>query len=145
MPRTAQATLPVILLLLGSLGLCAAGQRTGTTTPPLLISSMQGRDLFAFYCAPCHGRDGKGGGPTAPALKVAPPDLTALARRSGGTFPARRVEAFVTGDEPLPSRAHGSKDMPMWGPIFRELDPNDRRARIRVSNIVTYVRNLQTK
>ena len=145
MSHTAKSTFTAILLLLGALGLCADGQRTGTSPPPLVISSMTGRDLFEFYCASCHGRDGKGGGPAAPALKIAPPDLTTMARRSGGTFPARRVEAFVTGDEPLASRAHGSTDMPVWGPIFRALDPNDRRARARLSNIVTHVESLQAK
>jgi mono/diheme cytochrome c family protein len=102
-------------------------------------------DLFAFYCASCHGRDGKGNGPTAPALNVKPPDLTTLAARNLGTFPKAWVESFVTGNrEPLPA-AHGSKDMPVWGPIFRALDPNDAANRVRIENIVGHIESIQAK
>jgi mono/diheme cytochrome c family protein len=37
------------------------------------IASIEGKDNFEAYCAVCHGRDGKGGGPAAPAMKVPPP------------------------------------------------------------------------
>ena len=134
-----------IILLVAALGLCASDQTTGVRNPSLVISSLYGGDLFQFYCASCHGRDGKGNGPAASSLKTQPPDLTLVARRSGGTFPTKRVEALVTGDEPLPTPAHGSKDMPVWGPIFRSLDPSDRRTRIRISNIVAYLESMQAK
>jgi mono/diheme cytochrome c family protein len=120
-----------------------AAQTTGRQNPPLVIASVYGRDLFEFYCASCHGRDGKGGGPVVPALKTAPPDLTTIAARSGGTFPAARVESFVTGDQVLP--AHGTREMPVWGPIFRALDPSDTMARIRIANTVSYVESIQVR
>ncbi len=91
----------------------SSGQTTGQRNPPLVISSMYGRDLFAFYCATCHGRDGRGGGPVVPALRVLPPDLTTIATRNGGPFPEAHVEAFVTGDHDRPIPAHGSKEMPV--------------------------------
>lgn len=34
-----------------------------------------GQRLFVIYCAPCHGREGKGDGPVSPKF-VPPPDLT---------------------------------------------------------------------
>lgn len=74
-------------------------QTTGPQKPSLVISSMYGRDLFEFYCASCHGRDGRGGGPVVPALRVVPPDLTTIATRNGGTFPEARVESFVIGNK----------------------------------------------
>jgi mono/diheme cytochrome c family protein len=43
-------------------------------------SPASGQEMFVNYCAACHGKDGKGDGPAAPALKVAPADLTALAQ-----------------------------------------------------------------
>jgi mono/diheme cytochrome c family protein len=98
----------------------------GQALPPLVIRSTAGQDLFAFYCATCHGRDGKGGGSVASALKVPPPDLTRLAQRHGGTFPRQQVEAFVTNGGSFLTPAHGSSDMPVWGPIFHALDPSDR-------------------
>jgi mono/diheme cytochrome c family protein len=130
-------------------GMAQAGapsaQTTGAQTPPLVIASMAGRDLFEFYCASCHGRSGRGDGPTAPALKTAMPDLTTLARRNAGTFPRPRVLAIVTHGSALPTPAHGSRDMPVWGPIFRALDPNDARTAVRISNIVDYVESLQVR
>jgi mono/diheme cytochrome c family protein len=123
----------------------AAGQqqRPGGM-PPLVIESMTGRELFTFYCASCHGRSAKGDGPTAAALKIAPPDLTLLARRAGGTYPRSSVEAFVTGTgRPVP--AHGSGEMPVWGPIFRSLDPSEPRTKVRITNIVDYLESIQVK
>ena len=74
-----------------AVGLCTAqgtlAQTTGPRIPPLVIRSLAGADLFAAYCATCHGKNGKGKGTVVPALKVAPPDLTLIARRNGGTFP----------------------------------------------------------
>jgi mono/diheme cytochrome c family protein len=122
-----------------------SGQTTGPKNPPLVISSMYGRDLFEFYCATCHGRDGKGAGPVTSALKAPPPDLTAIAARSGGTFPTGRVAAFITGEQDRMPPAHGSKDMPVWGPIFRALDPNDKLNRVRIENIVGYIESMQVK
>ncbi|MEP7306331.1 MAG: c-type cytochrome [Acidobacteriota bacterium] len=53
-----------------------------------------GRDTYRFYCASCHGPDGKGDGPIASALQTRPADLTRLAGRNAGTFPGPRVKTF---------------------------------------------------
>jgi mono/diheme cytochrome c family protein len=106
---------------------------------------MSGRDLFEFYCASCHGRDGKGKGPVAPALKTPPPDLTTIAQRSGGIFPRARVQSLVTGDGDRLAAAHGSKEMPVWGPIFRGLDASDAVNKVRIANIVGHVEAMQPK
>jgi mono/diheme cytochrome c family protein len=112
-------------------------------TPPLVISSLSGRDLFQFYCSSCHGREGKGDGPVAAQLKRQPPDLTTIALRNGGHFPSEAIERLVAGeDEPV--EAHGSREMPVWGPIFRSLEPHDRLTRIRIANTVTFVESLQS-
>ena len=92
----------------------------------------------------CHGREGKGDGPVASALNRRPPDLTTIARRNGGRFPTDRVERFVTGDRE-PTLAHGSADMPVWGPIFQALDPQDRMNRIRIENVVAFIESIQAK
>ena len=134
---------PAALIVAASLWPLASGQRTRPQNPALIIRSMAGRDLFEFYCASCHGRDGRGAGPAASALKTPPPDLTTLAHRNGGTFPKQRVQEFVTFDGATVTLAHGSKDMPVWGPIFRGLDPSDISNRIRIVNIVEYIASLQ--
>jgi mono/diheme cytochrome c family protein len=121
----------------------AGGQKTGVPTTPSVTDSMYGPDLYKMYCATCHGRDGKGAGPVAPALKVAPPDLTVLSRREHGVFPATKVETIITGDTAV--AAHGSKDMPTWGPIFRALDPSDARVTRRIRSLVAHVESIQQK
>jgi mono/diheme cytochrome c family protein len=111
--------------------------------PPLVGESMYGPDLFDLYCATCHGRDGKGAGPVAQSLKTPPSDLTLLARRNGGLFPRGRVKAAIAGGTATPS--HGSVDMPVWGPIFRGLDPSDARVEVRINNLVSHVASIQQK
>src|SRR5581483_10542527 len=92
-----------------------------------------GADLYFAYCSACHGRDGKGGGPVAKALKTPPPDLTLLARNNGGKFPRDQVELTVRGEGNR--SAHGSREMPVWGPFFLAMSnqsKNDAERRIRL-------------
>jgi mono/diheme cytochrome c family protein len=141
--RTFRATSLVAILVLAPLASIAAAQVTGPKTPALIIPSMYGQDLFSVYCASCHGRDGKGRGPVAPALTVSPPDLTLLTARHGGTFPRAFIESFVTGNRVPVVPAHGAKDMPVWGPIFLALDPNASANKVRIENIVGYIESIQ--
>ena len=113
-------------------------------TPPVLTDSLVGSDLFRAYCANCHGGDGKGQGPVASVLKVSPADLTTLARRHGGKYPAALVRDTLYGARvPSPSVAHGTTEMPLWGAIFRQLDTKESVAKVRVENLVTYVESIQ--
>jgi len=125
--------------------LTAAAQTT-PTAHSLTIKSLAGRDIFEFYCATCHGRDGKGHGPVAAALQGKVPDLTGLARERGGAFPRRHVESYVTNDDRArPGLAHGTSEMPVWGPLFRGLDPSDTLVRIRIASVVGYIESIQEK
>jgi len=47
-----------------------------------------GASTYQAICAPCHGTDGKGNGPLREALKVAPPDLTTLAKKMAVCCPS---------------------------------------------------------
>jgi mono/diheme cytochrome c family protein len=136
-------TRPFTVLALVAI-LFAAAPVPAQQRPPLLIESMTGRDLFQFYCATCHGQDARGAGPVAAVLKIPPADLTTIARRRGGRFPRAEVVGFVA-DGPATIPAHGSTAMPIWGPIFRALDPSDTRARIRIENLVSYLESIQAK
>jgi mono/diheme cytochrome c family protein len=120
----------------------AASQSTGPRLPPLASESTYGPDLYRFYCASCHGRDGKGAGPVAQSLKALPPDLTLLSRRQKGVFPRQEVEVIIRGPA-IPS--HGSDEMPVWGPIFRALDPSDARVSARIHSLVSYIETIQQK
>ena len=119
-------------------------QTTGPSNPPLVIQSMAGADLFAFYCPSCHGRDGGGDGAAAAALKTPPPDLRLLARHNGGTFPRQRVEIVLTNDSAVHAARLGS-EMPAWGPVFRGLDASDTLAAIRMAILVRFIETMQMK
>jgi mono/diheme cytochrome c family protein len=99
------------------------------------------RDSFEGYCAACHGRTAKGDGPIAPQLKTRPPDLTQLARRNGGSFPAGQVLAYLTGTGRT-LRAHGPTEMPVWGLVFRARE-SDGRAGERITGLVLYLSSIQ--
>jgi mono/diheme cytochrome c family protein len=109
--------------------------------PAVLAESLAGSDSFELYCAACHGEDGRGAGPVARALRTRPADLTTLARRNGGSFPAAQTRAFVTGTG-RELAAHGSTEMPVWGPMFRAFE-SDARTRERIDNLVAYIATLQ--
>jgi mono/diheme cytochrome c family protein len=107
-----------------------------------LIDSINGRPLFKSYCASCHGTDARGGGPVAKSLKVPPPDLTSIAARNGGTFPLARVSRIISGDDGLPG-GHGSREMPVWGPVFSRVESDRDLGRVRIDNLARYLREIQ--
>ena len=75
-------------------------------------------------------------------LTTAAPDLTTLAKRRGGRFDEAEITAFIVGRRPL---SHGTSEMPVWGPLFRELNPYDSRVDVRLSRLVGYLKSIQVK
>jgi mono/diheme cytochrome c family protein len=107
-------------------------------------SAASGSEMYKSYCAACHGTDGKGNGPAATALKVPPTDLTVLAQKNGGKYPAMRVTAILRGEEML--AAHGSKDMPIWGHLFWTISGGHAaEVQQRIANLNQYLESLQKK
>lgn len=107
------------------------------------IQSVQGADTFKAYCVSCHGIQAKGDGPAATALKKAPADLTTIAKRNGGKFSPSDVEGVILGTSVMAS--HGSRDMPIWGPVFQSLAPDASVVKLRVANLVDYVKSIQVQ
>lgn len=103
-------------------------------------SAANGAGMFRAYCAVCHGADGRGGGPAADGLKKQPADLTQLSRRNEGKFPAQHVGNVIQGADVV--AAHGSRDMPIWGTVFRTLGDN-ATVKMRVNNLTAYLQSLQ--
>jgi mono/diheme cytochrome c family protein len=108
-------------------------------TPGAIAQNISGETDYGVACAACHGRSGKGDGPVAPELRTSPPDLTLLAKKNNGVFPDRLVKQTIDGRQSL--RAHGSFEMPVWGSVFSQLQPD--RAEDRIGRIVEYIKSLQ--
>jgi mono/diheme cytochrome c family protein len=108
-----------------------------------LIYSVKGSDLFRAHCAACHGEDAKGSGPMAAALKAKVPDLTILAKNNEGMFPATDVRKIIAGDEIRDP--HGSRAMPIWGPIFHRIEWDEDLGDVRLENLVKYLLSMQRK
>ena len=121
-----------------------SAQRSEPDRQSFLLASPYGVDNFHAYCSPCHGRDGTGRGPVARALKKAPPDLTTIVIRNKGVFPRGHIrDVIANGSADVP--AHGSREMPVWGPAFHALDSSDRAAEQRLANIVEYISSIQRR
>jgi mono/diheme cytochrome c family protein len=132
------------------LGFCVCGLLAGCGTQQLatpiqpdvqLIQSVKGPDLFREYCSPCHGPDANGKGLMAPALKAPVPDLTQLAKRNHGLFPESHVRGVLNGDVSLIS--HGSQEMPIWGPLFHQVENDQDWGNVRLANLIKYLQSIQ--
>jgi mono/diheme cytochrome c family protein len=126
--------LPVVLL--------AAAQKDKTTSSER--STVEGAKIFQYHCAACHGVDGRGHGPASVSLKHSVPDLTRISQGSGGRFPHQRVRAIIEGKGPgMP--AHGDREMPIWGPIFHEVEADQDWGEVRLDAITRYLESIQQK
>jgi mono/diheme cytochrome c family protein len=125
--------------------LCAAPQdKSGIKMiPPSNTSASSGAEMFNTYCAVCHGKSGKGDGPAAASLKATPGDLTQIAKQNQGKFPDLKVRQAISLDVHI--GAHGDREMPIWGPVFKSMDGGDSVWRLRVQNLTDYLHSIQAK
>jgi mono/diheme cytochrome c family protein len=104
---------------------------------------------FVNYCASCHGVGGTGDGPVAKELKSQPSDLTVLTKNNDGHFPYLRLLRVIEGDGSSSERylrAHGSREMPVWGEVFRREGGSCTSyadAQAKIMNIVGYIAFIQ--
>jgi mono/diheme cytochrome c family protein len=121
---------------------CTTQSPSATVQPDMrLIQSVEGADLFREYCSPCHGPDANGKGLMAPALKAPVPDLTQLTKRNHGQFPATHVRGVLEGNVLLVS--HGSQEMPIWGPLFHQVENDMDWGNVRMTNLLKYLESMQ--
>lgn len=112
-----------------------------------------GKFEYEGGCAVCHGITGKGNGPFMGQLATRVPDLTVLARNNGGVFPFDRVYQIIDGR--LELKAHGTREMPIWGRGFRmqssaffenyPAHDTESSARSRILALTEYMYRLQGK
>jgi len=145
MTRSITRSLVVIaVFVLAIAGRTSAQEKTIKKTPVEQTNPSSGEDMYKSYCAVCHGKTGKGDGPAAEALKSPPPDLTTLAKRHDGKFPDGYVSNVLRNGAKAP--AHGTAEMPIWGPLFGSLGGGDTaQVTLRISNLTNYIKSLQAK
>jgi hypothetical protein len=136
--------------------------RTATTllmsvTPQLGLGTAANADddhlgiaEFEIACMPCHGMEGRGDGPLAGTLKVAPADLTRIAKSNQGKFPSKKVAEIIDGRAAV--AAHGARDMPVWGDRYRFATEGgespkavEQRARAQINALVRYLEAIQER
>ena len=127
------------------LGLLAAALAFGT--PAGAQYAEPGGQLFADFCAVCHGVDGRGQGVMAEVLTIAPADLTRLG--AGEEFPTLRVVRRIDGRDPV--LGHGG-EMPIFGRWFEGDGPDVALAgpggqpmlvSRAIADLVAYLREIQ--
>jgi len=106
-----------------------------------------GQAEYMMSCAACHGEQGRGDGPYSELLKIASPDLTAIAARRDGKFPILEVIQIIDGRTGV--RGHGG-DMPIWGDRYKaELKDYagpfgaEQMVRGRVLELTLYLQSIQ--
>ncbi len=105
---------------------------------------LDGAKIFQSHCATCHGADGQGHGPASIALKQPLQDLTLISQRNGGKFPYQHVKEIIEGKQPAPP-AHGTREMPIWGPIFHQVEADQDWGEVRLDALTKYLESLQQK
>lgn len=131
----------LILILAGCFFAFAQPKPEIRQIPPKPTNPASGVEMFKEYCATCHGLDGKGHGPAAAAMKKPVSDLTLLSSKNGGKFPDIKVYNAIQGD--MLMEAHGSKDMPIWGTVFRSISRDEGTVKMRLNNLTNYIKSIQ--
>jgi mono/diheme cytochrome c family protein len=122
------------------LAIAAAAQaQTGSA------ADSSGDYLFRTYCASCHGLSARGDGPLAESMRRRPADLTGIAQRNNGVFPAAQVHRIIDGRQGV--KGHGGPDMPVWGDVFSRssLVRNEAVITARIQALVRYLDGLQAR
>jgi hypothetical protein len=83
----------------------------------------------------------------AKSFRIEVPDLTRIAHRHAGVFPAEQIRKIIDGRTTLPP--HGSREMPVWGfELYLENqnagypDPQ-RRTDDLIARLTEYLRSIQ--
>lgn len=110
-----------------------------------LKQTTAGAAVYSSYCAVCHGTSARGDGPLSSSMKRKPANLTEIAKRNGGAFPADLVFKTIDGRQPV--KGHGGPDMPTWGDAFsksREAGDEERVKQV-IQSLVDYLESLQLR
>ena len=103
----------------------------------------RGRALYLEYCVSCHGIAGEGDGPVARSLTTPPANLRRLAERFGNPLPEDEIARYIDGRAEI--KAHGPRDMPVWGTRFYyKSRGNERVVQRWIAQLVAYLQSIQS-
>jgi len=107
-----------------------------------VITSTSGQEEYMAYCAGCHGQDGRGKGRSSRYCSVPPTDLTQLAQKNNGAYPAEHVcEVLRHGTGHAPK---GQGYMPVWEPLLKSMNADPPGVTdVRIQNLAAYIKTLQ--
>jgi mono/diheme cytochrome c family protein len=138
MIRLINLSLILVLMLAGVIAACQARSA---------VPEYDGATLYRGYCASCHGLEGRGDGPVAPAMNYVIQDLRTIQARNGGVFPRQMIKEIIDGGG---MRAvHGTCDMPVWGWAFYLAESRigeekpKKFAAARISALADYLESIQ--
>ena len=104
-----------------------------------------GYATYTEYCSSCHGPTGVGDGPVAAELDKPVPDLTQMTARFGGVFPMEYILGTIDGRHEF--LAHGTRQMPIWGNIWRPGEEESQEAEIEtqrtLNGLLYYMESIQ--
>jgi mono/diheme cytochrome c family protein len=136
----------VAILALLALGLSAQVSYPLADTPHPKDPEPEGNGalLYRVHCQSCHGETGQGPEAGTRFMLTRPPDLTTIATRNRGRFPAEEIERIIDGRHRPPGNEDSS--MPCWGLAFQQpgLD-TDQQDEVddRIRDLVSYLRSIQ--
>jgi mono/diheme cytochrome c family protein len=136
------SVLLLFLLILPAILFSAAWTQDRTTSSA--YNTIEGRKIFQYRCAMCHGFDGRGHGPDSVVLKHPTPDLTLISQRGGGKFPYQRVKDIIAGGK-TGLLSQPDREMPIWGPIFHAVESDQDWGEVRLDAITRHVQSIQKK
>jgi len=99
-----------------------------------------GRQLYTFYCTPCHGMEGKGDGLLAKQLNPAPRNHTdGAGKRAGDGMNDRTDDQLFNAITKGGQGVNKSVNMPAWGHIISEKGRWDIVSYLRTIAVPPYV------
>ena len=129
-----------ITFLLGLIIVLVAGCVNEPPKGSKAAQAMRGKEIFTKQCAPCHGVDTIA--PLAENEQFKAPDLTKIMeRRRTREFPIGEVAMFIDGRQLV--KAHGPREMPVWGEVYKAEGLDENEIKGRKGELVAYLMSIQ--
>ncbi len=103
--------------------------------------ALRGKVIFEEQCMSCHGLNDIA--PTVTDLEKTPPDLTEIMMRRprANEFPVADIARIIDGRNLV--KAHGPREMPVWGEVYEAEGLDDTEIRGRKGELVAFLMSIQ--